>query len=84
MILVSLEQYDRENKQLVMMNGSRASARTFIEVFNMPACFSEELFDFCLNFFVHGFNRTMVSILASLILFSTDRGYSRNLDMSKL
>lgn len=83
MILVSLEQYDKENNQLIMMDGSRATVQMFVEVFNMPLCFAEDLFDFCISFFVNGFTRTMISILASLVLFSPDRGYSTILDTSE-
>ena len=83
MILVSLEQYDKENNQLIMMDGSRATVQMFVEVFSMPVCFAEDLFDFCVSFFVNGFTRTMISILASLVLFSPDRGYSTHLDTSK-
>lgn len=82
MILVSLEQYDKENNEIIMMDGSRATVQMFVEVFNMPTCFAEDLFNFCVDFFANGFSRTMIAILASLILFSPDRGYGAPLDAS--
>ena len=37
MILVSLEQYDRDSNQIIMMDGSRVTARAMVEQCNMPS-----------------------------------------------
>jgi len=80
MVLLSVEQYDMERRQMVMMNGHRASRFEFINNFQIPEAFVNELFDFCEEIRTEKYCRSIIAILAALTLFSSDRGYPKELD----
>ena len=83
MVLLSVEQYDMERRQMVMMNGHRASRFEFINNFQIPEAFVNELFDFCEEIRTEKYCRSIIAILAALTLFSSDRGYPKELDNGK-
>ena len=83
MVLLSVEQYDMDRRQMVMMNGHRASRFDFINKFQIPEAFVNELFDFCEEIRTEKYCRSIIAILAALTLFSSDRGYPKELDNGK-
>ena len=83
MVLLSVEQYDMDRRQMVMMNGHRASRFDFINNFQIPEAFVNELFDFCEEIRTEKYCRSIIAILAALTLFSSDRGYPKELDNGK-
>lgn len=63
-----------------MMHGIRAKKTDWLKNYKLPHVFVNDVWEMCAKTAKYKFTRPILSLMAGLILFGSDRGYNEALD----
>ena len=63
-----------------MMDGIRAKKTDWLKKYQLPHVFVNDVWEMCAKTAKYKFTRPILSLMAGLILFGSDRGYNEALD----